>query len=110
VKKVMVSSFKIADARICWLLKLLLGLCLTLSITGCNRDHSTTNVFSAEDKLSSSAVSELPLVFRLGKPISDHEADRDGWIEFASWVDDERIVYLSRGNLHQGQARSMGCS
>ncbi len=99
VKRVMVSSFKIADARICWLLKLLLGLCLTLSITGCNRDHSTTNVFRAEDNLSSSAVSELPLVFRLGKPISDHEADPDGWIEFASWVDEECIVYLSRGNV-----------
>jgi WD40 repeat protein len=99
VKSLMVSSFKIADARICWLLKLLLGLCLTLAVTGCNRDHSTTNVFSADDNLSSSAVSELPLVFRLGKPISDHQADRERWIEFASWVDDERIVYLSRGSV-----------
>lgn len=95
--KEMASFSGIANSRNCWLLKLLLVLCLILSFAGCDRAKS--GVASAEGMVGSAPVLELPLLFRIGKPNRDREAARDGWIEYASWVDDESIVYLSQGNV-----------
>lgn len=95
----MASFSGIANIRNFWLLKSLLVLCLILSFAGCDRDHAKSGVVSAEGMVGSAPVLELPLLFRIGKPIRDHEAARDGWIEYASWVDDESIVYLSQGNV-----------
>ncbi|MBM3965157.1 MAG: hypothetical protein FJ308_08845 [Planctomycetes bacterium] len=95
----MASFSGIADSRNFWLLNLLLGLCLILSIAGCDSDYAKSSVVANEGRLGSSTVSELSLLFRLGKPVSDREVAWDGRIEYASWVDDESIVYLSRGNV-----------
>lgn len=95
----MASFSGIANIRNFWLLKSLLVLCLILSFAGCDRDHAKSGVVSAEGMVGSAPVLELPLLFRIGKPIRDHEAARDGWIVYASWVDDESIVYLSQGNV-----------
>lgn len=42
---------------------------------------------------------ELNLVFRHGEPIKDRAAAWDKHIDFASWIDEELIVYSTRGNL-----------
>jgi WD40 repeat protein len=47
----------------------------------------------------SALSADINLVFRQGEPIQDREAAWEGHIEFASWIDDEIIVYLSRGHV-----------
>ncbi len=47
----------------------------------------------------SAIAADIDLVFRHGEPIKDRKAAWAGHIEFASWIDDELIVYLSRGDV-----------
>lgn len=47
----------------------------------------------------SALCADINLVFRHGEPIQDREAAWEGHIDFASWIDDEIIVYLSRGTV-----------
>tara|TARA_R110002111_G_scaffold1157_1_gene8149 strand:- start:3517 stop:4569 length:1053 start_codon:yes stop_codon:yes gene_type:complete len=47
----------------------------------------------------SAAGADIDLIFRHGEPIKDPKAAWAGHIEYASWIDDERIVYWSRGDV-----------
>ncbi len=45
-------------------------------------------------------AAELKLVLRHGQPVEDRKAAWDGHIDFASWIDDEHIVFASHsGNV-----------
>jgi hypothetical protein len=80
-------------------MKLLLVLCLMLSIAGCANDQSESKEIRAGESMNSAIGSHISLVFRLGEPIRDREVAWAGHIDFASWMDDELIVYSSRGDV-----------
>lgn len=42
---------------------------------------------------------ELARVFRFGKPIADHSEAWEDRIQHASWIDDEWVVFFSRGKV-----------
>lgn len=46
---------------------------------------------------ASALPADINLVFRHDQPIQDRKEAWEGHVEFASWIDDETVVYLSRG-------------
>lgn len=70
-----------------------------LSIAGCAYNQSESTEIREEENISSDKGLGLSLVFRLGKPIRDRESAWEGHIDFASWIDEELIVYSSRGDV-----------
>jgi len=44
-------------------------------------------------------AADIDLLFRHGDPVQDRKTAWKGHIDFASWVDDEQIVFFSRGNV-----------
>ena len=80
-------------------MKLLVALSLMLSIAGCANNQSESKEIRAGESMNSANGQDSSLVFRIGEPLRDHEVAWAGRIDFASWVDDEQIVYSSRGDV-----------